>query len=96
MPAITICQNEDMSGQSRRAYSVLAAGSSPISINEASSPGWSEVDEDHNTSGNPVSGTKKWCTVATYRIDSPGDDVTLIVDCADEGAVVRDLGQGSL
>ncbi len=87
----TICENEDMTGLARRAYAVAAAGGPDLTIDSGSSAGWTRIDQDSNITGNPVSGIKKWATIATFKIDTPGDDVTLIIEGPAEVHVI-DLG----
>jgi hypothetical protein len=93
----TIVDNEDCSGLARAAWAVMAPLGTDISLDTgASTTGFARLDIDWNTTGNPITGIKKWAALATFSINTP-DDVTLVVNTdADVDTAFLPLGIGPL
>lgn len=72
-----IFEHEFINGTRRHA--VTARGHVELTVNSASSPGWSRVAQNKLSRGN-LQATEQLCTTAVFYKNSAGDDETLIVD----------------
>lgn len=88
MQQITVCEHEEINGA--RAYVVTAGHYTDLTVNGASSDGWTRLKQVALSYGN-LQGSVQYGTAAIFRNPSAGGDETLIVDSSydcDLGAVV--------
>jgi hypothetical protein len=94
----TIVVDEDCSGIGRIAWAVMAPLGAEITLDTgASTSGFQRLDIDWNTTGSPVTGITKWAALATFSIDDPPEEVTLVVNTnTDVATAFLPLGIGPL